>query len=68
MANKIINTVYIVLYANALAAAVIYGIKALESDNMLNLAIDILAAGLAIYGITRHAKRLQYSDEEENDI
>lgn len=68
MANKIINIVYIVLYAVALAAAVIFGIKAFESDNMLNLAIDILAAGFAIYGITRHAKRLQHSDEEENDI
>lgn len=68
MASKIINIVYIVLYAVALAAAVIFGIKAFENDNMLNLAIDILAAGLAIYGITRHAKRLQHSDEEENDI
>lgn len=68
MASKIINIVYIVLYAVALAAAVIFGIKAFENDNMLNLAIDIFAAGFAIYGITRHAKRLQHSDEEENDI
>ena len=64
MANRVIAIIYIVLYAMALAGAVILGIRAVEGDNMLYLAIDIVAAAFAIYGITRHAKRLENNKDE----